>query len=652
MIPTTSRVEWWVRDFVRGFDDSIDLADPGHAVINFGERLYQEQGEDRRSRADAALFFYHGNSRQSLRGSRLMLGAMVFNEDPPFRNVIQSCTDTKTAHIFREQVRCFALTSRGDADLIEKAKGITQAIEGAFETAGLYGQKGNQVCQDGHLFEAGGVKLTPDIANNRVLCDRVFSWEVFVPEEEARSGNPRQMVHRQVADRQTLIEMFPDHAELIRMAPCAPDDWRFAGAALSGDTSDLVAVWEAWHLPSCRVDLDDEAAWGLKDGKPDASVDPKHDGRHVIAIGGPENQGGVLLDQPWPFEFFPFAWYKPSPDPVGYWSRSIPESLAGVQLELIKLGRRIQALIHFLAIPRLIVWRNAKINKNTLATNDYLSIIESSQVPSQSVWQAAFPSVPSELFQREDALVEWAMRQVGISELSAFAQRPAGIDHAPGLQHLADTESIRHTPSFRAWREFHLTCGRIHIEMFRLLAKHNKDFEIVFGDSKDLKRIKWADVDMGRNLFELRLHPTNFLPTTPGAKASRIVQYVQSGVFTPSQGLAAAIEYPDIERLVGNESAAIRNVAKKLASVVLDGLNETNAPHGYMDLGECKRQSKELINALEADGEKQSKIEGVRDFWQMAHNLELKLIADQKAAEATQVSFGAGGAAPPQPAAA
>jgi len=622
----SARADWWTRDHVRGFDESIQLADPGQALVNFGDTLFNEQGEDRRSRADAALFFYHGNSRQSLRGSRLLVAPTLGIDDPPFRNVIQSCVDTKTAHVFREQVRCFALTIRGDADLIEKAQGITRAIEGAFEAAGLYGQKGNQVCQDGHLFEAGGVKMTPDFENHRVLCDRVFPWEVFVPEEEARSGNPRQMVHRQVADRQTMIEMFPKHAEMIRLAPSVPDDWRIVGPSLGGETSDLVAVYEGWHLPSCRVDLDKDEVW---DGE-----NPGHDGRHVIAIGGtPQNSGGVLLDQPWPLSYFPFAWYKPNPDPVGYWSRSIPESLAGVQLELIKLGRRIQNLIHFLAIPRLFVWRNAKVNKNHLATNDYLSIVETSQPPSQSVWQVAFPSVPSELFQREESLVASAMQQVGISELSAYAQRPIGVDHAPGMQHLADTESVRHTPAFRAWREFHLMCGRIHIDMFRMLAKHDPKYEVVWGNSKELKRIKWADVDMARDLYELRLYPTNFLPTTPGAKASRIVDYVQSGVFTPQQGLAAAIEYPDIERLVGNQSAMLRNVQVKLASVVRDGLNETNAPHSYMDLAVCKAESRELINALEADGENQNKIEGVRQFWQMANEAEKRMIAENQAAE-------------------
>jgi hypothetical protein len=618
---------WWAREWVVGFDGDVPHElDPGKALFSYGQELFNEQGEDRRSRADAALFFYHGNARQSLRGSRLMLDTM-FAEDPPFINVIQSCVDTKTAHIFREQVRCFALTSRGNSTDRERAEGITKAVEGAFEAAGIYDTKGFLVCQDGHLFEGGGIKLVVDFKNNRILADRVFTWECFVPEEESRSGDPRQMLHRQPVDRQVLIDMFPDHAEAIKNAPACPDDWKFTSSAMSSNTSDLVAVWEGWHRPSGRVDLDDAKSFGLdENGKFDAAIDCGHDGRHVIAL-----ENVTLSDRPWPYDYFPVFFYRPSPDPIGFWSRSIPESLAGIQLELIKLGRRIQNLIHFLAIPRLITWRNAKINKNHLATNDYLAIVESSMPPQQSVWQATFPSVPTELFKREEALEARARQQVGISELSAFAQKPAGVDHAPGLQMLADTESVRHTPAFRAWRKFHLSLARGFVDAFRQLAEHDENFEIVWGNAKDLQRIRWKDVDLERDKFEIRLWPTNLLPSTPAAKASRIVEYVKNGMLTPQQGLAAAAEYPDIEALIGDSNAVQRNIEAKLADILKHGLNEDNAPHAWMNPTECKRIAANVINALEADGEDPDHIDGIRNFWKMSHELELKLLAEQQA---------------------
>jgi hypothetical protein len=618
---------WWCREYVRNASDDVTVLDPAKAVWTSGESLYSEQGETRRSRADASMFLYYGNARRGLRGSRFVGSELWFGEDPPFRNIVQSCVDTKTAHVFRNKVRCYFLTSKGDSELKEKAQGMTRAVEAAFTDAGIYGMLGFLVCQDGHLFEAGGVKITPDFANNRVLCDRVFPWECFVPEEEARSGNPRQMFHRQPVDRQSLIAMFPDHEELIKAAPSVPDDWKFSDVSMSGQTSDLVAVWEAWHLPSCTVDLEERKSFGVnEEGKLDSKIDPEHDGRHIIAIAN-----GTLLDRPWPFDYFPFAWYRPNPDPVGYWSRSIPESLAGVQLELIKLGRRIQALIHLHAVPRLVAWRGAKINKNVI-TNDYASIIETSSPPGNSLMYLTPQAVPAELFRREGELTEWAAQQVGLSDLSLFAQKPAGVDHAPGMQHLADTESIRHTPAYRSWEDFHLQCGRAHVDAFRQLAEVNKDFSMIWGDSKDLKRIKWTEVDIERSKYHLRVWPTNLLPSTPAAKASRVLDFVNAGVFTPTMALGA-MEYPDIEDLTGDTVALEENIERKLESVVKDGFNENNAPHPYMDLALAKALARERINRLEADGEEPAKVDDVRKFWNFADDLEIKQMAKKKAAE-------------------
>jgi len=632
---------WYMRDNVELPDGVIAPLEPHKAIFEFGERLFSEQGDVRRTRADAALFMYYGNSRRGLTGSNFATTEAFFGEwNLPFRNIIQSCVDTKTAHIFRNKVRVFFLSTKGDSKLQEMAMGMTRAIEAGFTAAGFYATPGFKVCQDGQLFEGGGFKITPDFANNRVLCDRVFPWEVFVPEEEARYGSPRQIFHRQPVDRQVLIKMFPEKEREIRAAPSCPDDWMYTNVAPNTTTSDLVAVWEAWHLPSGRVDLDDKASFGLgEDGEFAKNVDPGHDGRHVIAI-----QDATLLDRPWPYDYFPFAWFLPQPDPSGFWSSSIPERLAGVQAELMKLGIRIRKLINLHAVPRMFISRGARLNKKEI-TNSGDDIIETSGPPSQAVWVYTPSAVPAELFKREQDLVEWAQQQVGISELSQYAQKPAGIDSGVGLQMLADTESIRHTPSFRAWEEFHLQAARAMVDCYRQLAEVNPDFEVIWGDNKDLKRIKWKSVDLDRSQYDLRLWPTNLLPSTPEAKASRVGQYVKLGVFTPQQALSA-LEFPDIEALLGDSAAMRENIERKLQSVVQDGLDEDNAPHAYLDLGMAKAIARERINRLEADGEAPSKVDDVRRWWDFADYLDKKSQAASAAAQQGQAPAPPPGAPP------
>jgi len=637
-------IPWWVRQNIRTVYDTIEVAEPHKALWSFGEALYNEQGAVRRARADAALFLYYGSARHGLRGSPL--ADVLSPSDPPFRNVIQKCVDTKTAHIFQNKVRTYFTTDAARVEERERAEGMTQAVEAQFASAGFYSYPGFQNCLSGQLFEGGVAKIVTDLEGGRIIIDRVFPWEVFVPPEEARVGAPRQYLHRQLVDRAVLAAMFPEFEKQIREAPAAPDDWLVLENLASEQTSDLVAVWEAWHLPSFSVDLSNPKSFGRdSNGKFTKGVNSGHDGRHAIAL-----ESVTLLDQPWPYDYPPFAFFKPQPDPVGFWSRSLPESLSGIQLELIKLGKRIQSLIHLHAVPRIIVARNARLNKAQF-TNDHADVLESSTLPQSSVMYLTPQAVPGELFRREQELDDEALRQAGISEMSAYAQKPPSINHAPPMQHLRDSESIRHTPAFRAWESFHVEAGTAIVDGYRLLAEHDPNFTIMFGDADNLKRIKWRDVDLGRGKYKYRAWPTNLLPSAPEARSERILSYLEAGLFDKRQATAAAMEGAlDMKSLVGDQNAVERNIGKLLDQVEKEGLTVDTMPSPFNDPALCMRMAADRINKLEADKVADDRVEGLREFWDAAYRVDLRMKAD--AAQAAQPPAQAAAPSPPQPPAA
>jgi len=390
-------------------------------------------------------------------------------------------------------------------------------------------------------------------------------------------------------------------------------------------------------LPSGRVDGSDKTAFGIgEDGKFDPELDPGHDGRRVIVI-----QGKTLLDEPWAYDYFPIALFLPMKNPDGMWSSGIPETLAGCQLAINKWNRRIDAILHFHAVPRIIAWRQAKINKSKF-TNDLAGILESDQPPAQAVHVLNPQSVPGEIVQRVDRLISWAEKQVGLSEMSITAAKPPGVDHEPGMQFLADSESIRHTTSFRSWEQFHLDSSRIVVDCHRMLAERNKDYEVIFGDAKDLKRINWKKVDLGVERCHLKIWPTNLLPATPAAKASRVIDYTKAGLFTRDQALEA-LDYPDIEALRGDTTAELECVQKKLAACVRGDDGEEAQAHPYLNLELAKKEAKQLINRLEADGESWERIDRVIQFWEDCNEFVLR----QKNQEALAAQGQLPGGAPP-----
>lgn len=630
----------------RPWDPETD--NPSDIVWRQAMTLWQNQGEDRRQFANDCLCLYYGNDANGIEGHRAGLSYIspTLGDEPPGYNVIQSCVDTKTAHIVRNKVRPYFLTEKGDSELREKAQGMQRAVEAIFHAEGMYGELQVDTCFDGNLFEAGNVKVIPDYANMRVRIERVFPWEVLVSERESKKRKPRQMWHPQVIDRAVLLDAFKDESEevlrAIRDAKPAPPDMSDHEFAEEGEVADQVVVVEYWHLPSGRVDLSDPKTFGLNsEGKLDNRINPGHDGIRIICLEEME-----LLREPWPYDSFPIKSFRPMPKRIGYWSMPIPEMLAGGQLALNRMNARVDAIMHLHARPLLYLWRQAKVNAGKIS-NDVASILEGN-APAQQAMQYITPqSVPAEYINRIREIISWCEKQAGLSEMSIAATKPAGVDHAPGMQHLADTESVRHTPAFRAWEQFHIEVAEAVVEACRLLHEYakrtGKKFEIIWGDSKDLKRIDWGDVDLKRDQYHLKVFPTNLLPTTPGAKISRVIELVREQLLSREEARTILIgDYPDIEGVAADATAQMENIERHLDALLRGEAYADHMPQPYLNLELAKSMSANRINRLEADGEPDEKIDTIRQFNEDAIELARIMTANDAAA--------AQGIAPPAPA--
>jgi hypothetical protein len=255
------------------------------------------------------------------------------------------------------------------------------------------------------------------------------------------------------------------------------------------------------------------------------------------------------------------------------------------------------------------------------------------------------------LLGQQERIIEQCERMVGLSEMSIAAAKPAGIDHAPGMEFLADHESLRHTIRQRQWNDFHIQLARLFVDGYCQLAKVNEDFEVIWSDSRELKRIKWKDQEIQRYRYNLKVWDTNVLAQTPAARLQQVMQLMKMNLATPTMVADAMGDSPDFRALVGDVTATQRNINTKLSKALKEGYSEDVAPHPYMDLKECKRIAKERLNELEALGVSDEKLDALRKFWDHAHKLDLAAEA-----EAVQVAQGinpnAGampGAPPPAP---
>jgi hypothetical protein len=554
-------------------------------VVSKGRTLYDHDGSERRAMADDALVLYHASGRYSFTGSNVLTDT-VANIDPVGSNVIRECVDTKINHIVRNKVRPYFLTENGDSELKEKALGMQRCVEAVFDGAGLYGERGVQVARHGYLFDGAGIHISPDYEGHCIDVDLVWAWEIQVDPVEAERGDPRQMWRKRRVPRERLLARYPEHEDIIRAAKLDNTDRHTDSQTIS----DSVEVWDYWHLPSGYV-------------KDPSSTD--HDGKHVVCV-----EGATLLEESYPFSYFPIPTFRPYRTAVGFWSVGIPERLAASQEILNKCNQRIDEIIRTHAVPTLLVDRGAKI-KLSKWSNAVAKILEVDGSPSQAAYYMVPQSVPSELFKRCEDIRRQCREEVGLSEMSMYARKPAGVDHAPGMQELMDTESIRHTVDFREWEDFFTQAARVVVDSLRMLAEHDPKYELAFRDSKQLRRIKWKDVDLEASKYHLGVWPTNLLSQSPSRRKSEAMDFYNAELWTKEQ-VMLALDYPDTQSISGDQTAESENIERMLAECI-EGKDVT--PEPYMNLVLAKTMIVKRINRMQADKESEEKIDRMRDLF-------------------------------------
>ncbi len=608
--------------------------DAAAEVVRITRELWNDQGSARQERQKYSAEVYYGCdwSGDDEGATRDALAGVGFAPTPSAYNVIQSITDTSVSRLVQNRIRPLILTEDGNADQQQQAELQQKIVEGTFWDAKIYGELGEHVCYDGHLFDAGGVKVYPDYAGKRPVLDRADPCRFMVSARESRLGNPRSGYYYDAMDRHELLAMFrnagAETLEAIRNAKPAPRNIAHSGSK-EEDFVDDVEIFEAWHLPSSSVDRSDPKAFGInKDGEFDPELNPGHDGRRVLCI-----EGKTLIEEPWPYPYFPFAWFKPMRKRRSYWSRSVTEMFAGPQLMLNDIARNVAEIMHFHSHPKLIVWKNAKLNASKI-TNSNKSILETSVPPQQAVYHLVPQSVPGEYLNQTKEIIAWCEKQYGLNEMAITGEKPAGIDHAPGMQHLSDELSARHTTKMHAWELFHTELAQLVIDCHRMLDAHCKangeNYKVVFGGDRDLQEIDFSKADLGGSaVYRVKVWPTNLLPQTPAAKANKLIEWMQAGFITAEQALSQ-VDHPDTEAILGDYIYKRKNIEKKLAKLLSGASFEDCMPHPYMDLEQCLSIASAQLNKLEAKGYPDSKLDLVRKFYEAAQ----KLVDDKKEKEA------------------
>ncbi len=499
-------------------------------------------------------------------------------------NVCQSVADTITSKMAKNKPKPMFLTSGGDYKVQRKAKKLDKFVEGVFYENGAH-NLGPIIFRDACVSGDGLVHVFAK--DGRVKYERVIASEIYVDWVDGFYGEPRQLHRVKNIDRQVLIDAFPGKADLIRNANSASADL----TGVARNIADQVTVVESWHLKS--------------------GMDAK-DGLHSINL--PE---GNLFEEGWEKPYFPFAKLSWCKRLFGFWGQGLVEQVQNIQLEINKILWVIQRSFHLAGSFKILIENGSKIVKEHL-NNDIGTIVSYSGAPPQYVVPQI---VASEMYGHLQTLKNSAYEQAGISQLSAVAQKPAGLDSGKALREYNDIESDRFTTIGHAYEQFFLDLARLTIDCAKDIFEHDKKLEVKVPGAKFIETIDWKDVDLDDDEYVMKMYPVSSFSNEPAARFQEIQERVQAGWLTMREAKKLQ-DMPDLEMVDSLANAAEEYLNEILEKIVDDG--EFTPPEPYDDLGLARELALQYYAQGKCNGLEEDKLDMLRDFMDQIDVLEQK----------------------------
>jgi len=553
---------------------------PHDAILGVVKYLDESQS----ARAEANLRYirlYGNNDMQGLGYNSYSRLADEGRDSRVTLNVIQSCVDSAAAKIAKNRPRPLFLTEGGDYSLQKKAKQLNKFVEGQFYATRAY-EKATKCFIDAGITGTGIMKIYAD--GSEICVERVLPNEIVLDDRDALYGNPRCIYQCKTVNRDVLKGMYPDAEVFIDQASSSKSGYGL-GYYDPAQDADQVGVVEAWHLPSSK---------GAKDGK------------HVICI-----SGFTLFEEPYTKDFFPFAFIKWNQRPFGFFGQGIAEQLRDKQIEINKLLIGIQRAFHLGSGFTVFVEQGSKIVKSHF-NNDIGNFVSYSGVkPTIEV----FATVHPEIFAHLRWLVQSSYEEVGISQLSAQSKKPAGLDSGKALREYNDIESERFAIVGQAWEQFFLDIAAQLIECAKDIYKTDKNYSVMVREKKFLRSIKWADVNMEEDKYQMHCWPVSQLPSTPAGKLAAVQEMMQAGLIDPETGMQL-LDFPDLERYQNLKFSARELIQDIVEKMVNEG--EYTSPEPFMDLAYCVQYTQTVYNKAKLDNVPEENLELLRRFMEQA----------------------------------
>jgi hypothetical protein len=503
--------------------------------------------------------------------------------DRPTFNLVQSCVDTLVSRISQSRPAPVFLTEAGDYKERRLAKQLNNFVLGEFYQTKAY-EKAAITLRDACVTGTGILKVY-ETEDHKVALDRVLRTELLIDSNDGMYGDPRAVYQMKLVDRDVLKAMSPKYKSIVEEAASAyPDN----SSDSAKTTADMVMVVESWHLPSSKK---------------------AKDGRHVIAC-----SSGILLDEEYNKDKFPFIFLNYSPKLLGFWAQGLAEQLMGTQMEINSILFTISRAIKLVGVPRVFVESGSKVAKASF-NNDIGAIIEYKGIkPSYEVAQA----VPQELYSQLQRMIDYGYQQSGVSALQASSEKPAGLNSGEAIRSYDDISTDRLAALSRRYDNFFIDLAYAITDKAMDIAKEQGSYQTVYPGKDGTKTIDLPSIDLIQDPFVIQCFNQSSLPKDPAGRMQKVTEMISSGMLDIKEG-RRLLDFPDLGQVEQLENASEERIFQILDKIVEDG--DYTPPDSFMDLQLASKLTTQYYNLYVAAKLEEERAEMLRTFFSQIQTL-------------------------------
>lgn len=505
----------------------------------------------------------------------------------PTANVVYSCTDTLVSRVTQDRPRPIFLTDDGHYKERNLAKTLNNFIMGEFYRCKAY-DLGALALRDSCILGDGLLKVFPK--DNKVCVERTLETELLTDYNDAYYGNPMNLIQMKLVDRQTILALLPDKADVILKAQHGNVD----NTPLSTETiSDQFIVSEGWRLPS-----------GKDTG----------DGRHVIVC-----SAGVLLDEEWNKETFPFVKISYNPNIVGWFSQGLAEILMPTQMEIYKLLIIASQAIELMGVPRILIDEFSKILE-TAFNNNIGTIIKYSKTP--PIFENAQSNNP-EIYEWIKWLISNAYQMSGISAMSAASQKPAGLNSGEAIRSFDDLQTDRFAALSKRYQNMYTDLSYLMIDCARDIAKETGSYTTVYPNKDGTREVDLPKSTILRDTYIIQCFEESSLPRDPAGRQAKLSEMRADGEIS-QQEFRRLSNFPDLQQSDSLANALEERILHDLDSIIESGAKGYNPPDPFildpMDLATTLTVN--YINKYKVTDIEEEKMQLLRDYFTQVQALK------------------------------